>query len=229
MSAGATSCLGRWPSWFGPASIGTTLSSTAIKSRRWRPATSAGWNCYPMARAVTVVSENRGVYRQRDTSQPGYGMVHGALRLIYGPAREYPCRSCGKQATDWAYQYTGDPEYINRDGMRYSTHPDDYAPLCRSCHILFDLEKDPTLKDRRNSGSKPGRPGGTHGAEALHARRGVDPEFDEYFRSVTKRAGAVGGRINSARKRVCDKCGLSANPGNMANHQNAKGHSGWTE
>jgi len=38
------------------------------------------------------------------------------------------CVKCGKQANDWAYKHPSS----------FSHNPDDYAPMCRSCHFTMD-------------------------------------------------------------------------------------------
>jgi hypothetical protein len=39
----------------------------------------------------------------------------------------------------------------------YSVNPDDYAALCRKCHIAFDTEHDPVYAERRRVGTANGR------------------------------------------------------------------------
>jgi predicted Holliday junction resolvase-like endonuclease len=58
---------------------------------------------------------------------PGYRAKHGRVRRAYGKASEYECENCEKQASDWAMLHDTNGEDI-----------DDFIPLCRSCHCLYD-------------------------------------------------------------------------------------------
>lgn len=87
-----------------------------------------------MGRAV------KGNYR---TVNPDYRAAHLRVKHARGPARNYSCEDCGKQATDWAYDHldvnalTGQ----HRDyTVTYSADPQHYRPLCRPCHRKFDKE-----------------------------------------------------------------------------------------
>lgn len=63
--------------------------------------------------------------RQNEVSFKG---VHARWSRRFGPAKMHTCRSCGKQAYDYAYKLpTG-----------YSHDPNDYEPLCRRCHLAKD-------------------------------------------------------------------------------------------
>ena len=68
-----------------------------------------------------------------------YNGMHHRLKSMLGSARLYGCVECGLTARDWAYDHT-DPNEATEDGTGYpySTDPDRYAPMCRSCHIRFD-------------------------------------------------------------------------------------------
>lgn len=63
----------------------------------------------------------------------GYTAFHSRVYTKYGPAKSYGCCMCGTHSEtktyDWA-NLTGD--YGN---------PEDYAPMCRSCHRRFDARK----------------------------------------------------------------------------------------
>ena len=79
---------------------------------------------------------------QRPTfRRSAYKIVHQRLARERGPAKNHSC-ACGSQAFQWAYQYTGDPEYRDPEGgFPFSENLDDYAPMCRSCHARLDMEK----------------------------------------------------------------------------------------
>ena len=70
--------------------------------------------------------------------------VHSRLYRSKGAAKSHPCVGCGKTARDWAYQYPGGgQELVDASGQRFSESMEDYAPMCRACHVAFDAEKDP--------------------------------------------------------------------------------------
>jgi hypothetical protein len=83
-----------------------------------------------------------------------YEKIHETLKQVRGLASDHVCR-CGEPAVDWAYQFTGE-ELRDVNGQRpHSADPADYAPMCRSCHIKFDLEHDPSrIEAKRESGRR---------------------------------------------------------------------------
>lgn len=85
--------------------------------------------------------------RERKHGPPlSYGAAHNRVRSVRGIAPEHPCSECGEPAEEWAYDH-GDPAELTatrvRDGRQwespYSTDPDHYRAMCRSCHRQFDL------------------------------------------------------------------------------------------
>lgn len=77
-----------------------------------------------------------------------YIAVHETLKRTRGSARTHIC-SCGRPAREWAYQFTGSPELRDSEGKRpHSINPDDYAAMCRSCHVRFDWENDPVFAEK---------------------------------------------------------------------------------
>lgn len=56
-----------------------------------------------------------------------YQTRHNHVYQQRGPAKSHKCSHCSEQAFDWA-QITG------TDGLS----PDDYMPLCRKCHQVYD-------------------------------------------------------------------------------------------
>lgn len=66
---------------------------------------------------ATTVSTNDREYMRR----------HGMVADARGKAKQHKCEHCSGQAFDWATIY-------GTDGSR----PEDYMPLCRSCHIAYD-------------------------------------------------------------------------------------------
>ena len=88
----------------------------------------------------------------QDRGGPGIGYTAAHLRCskLWGPARDYPCVTCGDPADQWAYDHT-DPEgqtheQRNRGGdvvtVTYSPWPEFYLPLCLSCHLVFDVNRE---------------------------------------------------------------------------------------
>lgn len=76
-----------------------------------------------------------------------YSTAHRRVYSQRGPAREHPCLVCGGEATSWAYrgdspkELTEDrgPKALIKRVVRYSPDPDDYDPMCWSCHVRKDL------------------------------------------------------------------------------------------
>lgn len=63
-----------------------------------------------------------------------YSAAHAKLVRERGPASQFPCTDCDKQAEEWSYRH-------NEPGtFAWSDNPYDYDPRCRSCHRRFDKE-----------------------------------------------------------------------------------------
>jgi len=59
-----------------------------------------------------------------------YVAKHLRIRTARGHARDYLCDGCcGGRAQEWARRHD-----------RSGDHPEDYVPLCRSCHNEYDHE-----------------------------------------------------------------------------------------
>lgn len=56
--------------------------------------------------------------------------LHQNLRRHKGSASAHRCIGCGGQGYDWAFQHTGPAD-----------NPENYAPMCRSCHRKLDYSK----------------------------------------------------------------------------------------
>lgn len=61
------------------------------------------------------------------TNDREYMRRHGMVADARGKAKQHKCEHCSGQAFDWATIH-------GTDGSR----PEDYMPLCRSCHIAYD-------------------------------------------------------------------------------------------
>lgn len=76
-----------------------------------------------------------------------YASAHKRVTAARGRAKGHDCLVCGSRATAWAYRGDSPNEQTEwrEEGefktglLRYSPDPDDYDPLCWSCHIRKDL------------------------------------------------------------------------------------------
>lgn len=68
----------------------------------------------------------------------GYFGAHARVRDRYGLAALYGCELCPARAGEWALLPSVAPELCPRTGLRYSLDPEDYMPLCVSCHKRLD-------------------------------------------------------------------------------------------
>lgn len=73
--------------------------------------------------------KRRGTGPPRDQARhsPAYVSRHRAIRKARGSAWRLRCQHCGDQADDWATIHG-----------RAGDQPDDYMPLCKSCHNRYD-------------------------------------------------------------------------------------------
>lgn len=78
----------------------------------------------------------------------GYHGAHSRAQERHGRADCYRCESCPARAQEWSLPPVLASETCERTGLRYSCDPEDYMPLCASCHSILD-------------GSNPPRPGYT--------------------------------------------------------------------
>lgn len=69
----------------------------------------------------------------------GYAAAHSRVRRLYGSPSEHECCDCGGPAADWAYDHTDPDEKFTTQGWPYSTDISTYVPLCKKCHVAFDL------------------------------------------------------------------------------------------
>ena len=58
------------------------------------------------------------------------GALHKRVLRLLGRAAEYPCTHCGGPAYDWATIH----------GKSGHDLQSDYMPLCRSCHVIYDVD-----------------------------------------------------------------------------------------
>ena len=71
-----------------------------------------------------ISGENNITWKGDDV---GYRGRHYRIVKLKGPAKNYKCIDCAKQASDWS----------NIDHL-YKRNLDDYSPRCTSCHRIYD-------------------------------------------------------------------------------------------
>ncbi|WP_454232050.1 helix-turn-helix transcriptional regulator [Mycolicibacterium fortuitum] len=75
------------------------------------------------------------------TPAPDYRRAHKWVAKAKGRAALHTCVKCGHEAHEWAYDNADPAELIDKaTGLRYSTDPAHYLPMCRKCHGAFDAE-----------------------------------------------------------------------------------------
>lgn len=164
--------------------------------------------------------------------------LHRNLRRRRGSASTFPCVSCGKSAYEWAYQHNGP-----------SSEPENYAPMCRSCHRKLDHKESlvlqrswakvraehPITREMQAAGGragkgKPGTPIGTEratamgraGGSARAARMKVDEALSLRMKEVAKN------NLPKNRRR-CKGCSVESSAAGIGNHQKSTGHRGYEE
>lgn len=88
-------------------------------------------------------TDGRGAPRLERVSYHG---AHSRAQERHGRADRYRCENCPSRAQEWSLPPALASETCERTGLRYSCDPEDYMPLCASCHSILD-------------GSNPPRPG----------------------------------------------------------------------
>lgn len=74
---------------------------------------------------------------------PGYAAVHLRTEARYGHACDYCCQLCPARAEQWALPPSLVALICPATGLRYSPDPEDYMPLCASCHTRLDRRNPP--------------------------------------------------------------------------------------
>lgn len=170
-----------------------------------------------------------------------YDQIHAGLHYFRGRASTHSCISCGKSASQWSYQHTGEA-VRDADGYTYCLDLAQYAPMCRSCHRSLDLQHSELMQDAARKGVEAmqtalkelrqtdeykegererGKKYGPAGAAARTARMLNDPEF---------RAQIVEGCVErGSRRRRCVVCDMTSHPVDIGKHQKASGHTGYVD
>lgn len=68
----------------------------------------------------------------------GYQGAHSRALECHGRADGYRCDLCRARAAQWALPPALESETCEHTGLRYSCDPEDYMPLCASCHSSLD-------------------------------------------------------------------------------------------
>lgn len=155
-----------------------------------------------------------------------YWQAHQAVKAIHGSASLHDCAFCSGDAKDWAYNHRDPNAKIARfNGCSYSTDPAYYIPLCRPCHLEFDvkhrrvqqfeeldLPADLTDRQREQLAEKP-KPTGGYKRPGLAK---IEPEDLTLFIIRTlSRAFEMGG-ISEGVDRVLDKLAIKARRAGVA-------------
>jgi hypothetical protein len=70
-----------------------------------------------------------------------YSAAHYRVRSARGEVTGFSCKVCGNGAVNWAYNHNSTQEVVEVVRgcvVPYSENPEDYDPMCRSCHNDFD-------------------------------------------------------------------------------------------
>lgn len=73
----------------------------------------------------------------------GYHAAHSRNEERHGPAPGYRCELCPRRAAHWALPPSLGSEVCPLRRLRYSLDPEDYMPLCASCHSTLDRRNPP--------------------------------------------------------------------------------------
>lgn len=163
-----------------------------------------------------------------------YDWVHKVmLRDARGSASEYRCAGCGDWARDWAYQHSAEDAELYGGENRtepYSLNPDDYAPMCRSCHQTLDQRRrwlEPEYRarqlERRSASEFRAK------VSARNVKQWQDPGYRERMLAAGAAAASGGAKAVNGKRRRCSGCPMVSNPGNIGHHQKASGHSGYRD
>lgn len=74
-----------------------------------------------------------------DDEALSYVMVHHRIRRVRGRAAEHQCTRCDSAAAHWALMPDRAERLLTVDDRTFSANPDDYDPMCASCHRRMDM------------------------------------------------------------------------------------------
>jgi hypothetical protein len=103
-------------------------------TRGWCEAHYQHWREYGDPLAGPALRQPRSPNYRPSAMSAEYRLNHRCVRAARGPAWQQTCEHCGKQARDWAtiHGCTGES-------------PDDFMPLCKSCHQIYDGVRLPVI------------------------------------------------------------------------------------
>lgn len=81
------------------------------------------------------------VLAARGSDAISYRSAHARVQSLHGKASDHVCCQCAEPAAEWAYTHDCPDEKSGWTGRRfapYSTDPNRYVPMCKSCHATFD-------------------------------------------------------------------------------------------
>lgn len=111
---------------------------TKFQIYRWQLARGWGKFCCVSCGSKSRTKERNGAWKGDNIT---YEAVHFRLLAAKGPATNYVC-TCGETAAEWAYSHQDVNQVKCPKGRPYSTNLSYYAPKCRHCHRLEDLNRD---------------------------------------------------------------------------------------
>lgn len=161
---------------------------------------------------------------------PSYYKIHQDLKRQKGKAAEHRC-ACGAPARDWAYQPNPANEKTDGyTGRSYSEDLEDYAPMCRPCHLNLDS----ALRAGKTGGTTPEakarhRAGAAKGNQAHARRMESDPGYAARTTEILRQNGRTAGAKGRNRRRKCADCSMVSHPVGIGRHQAATGHTNYTE
>lgn len=105
----------------------------------------ACWAANPPRIGSGPAAAERMRIERRGSGNPAYrgdaitiGAAHDRVRAVKGRAAEHACVGCGGSARDWALSRDAKAPLVAPNGRRYSLDIEDYAAMCRACHIRHD-------------------------------------------------------------------------------------------
>lgn len=88
--------------------------------------------------------EKAAALARKPDNEIGYLAAHDRVRRARGRAPLHLCVTCGRTATNWAYRKDAQQRRAEASGpfvgRPFSPDPDDYQPMCQSCHTSYDRD-----------------------------------------------------------------------------------------
>lgn len=107
--------------------------------------TVSGKGAYCSAHAARIAKDGTAgdpVTRTNDGIPRTYSRAHNRLKEVRGVAVDHRCVDCGGPAADWSLKRDALNVSIQvggkRDGLAFSSDPEDYEARCKLCHAAHD-------------------------------------------------------------------------------------------